>query len=73
MYFEYAKKIFQNKTLLMLALAFLLILLVAGIWLMSLLLPLLGELLSIVEKNGIKGVIEAISPYLLKLWEGAGG
>jgi hypothetical protein len=72
MYFELAKKIFQNKTLLMLALAVLLILLITGIWLISLLIPLLGQLLSIVEKNGLKGAIEAISPYLLKLWEGAG-
>jgi len=72
MYFDFIKKIFQNKALLMLALAFLLILLVTGIWLISLLLPLLGQLLTIVEKNGIKGAIETISPYLLKLWEGAG-
>jgi hypothetical protein len=72
MYVEYAKKIFQNKTLFMLALAFLLILVVTGIWLISLVLPLLGQLLSTVEKNGIKGGLEAISPYLLKIWEGAG-
>jgi hypothetical protein len=72
MYLELAKRIFQNKTYLMLALAFLLIFFVVGIWLISLLLPLLGQLLSIVEKNGIKGAFEAISPYLLKLWEGAG-
>jgi hypothetical protein len=72
MYFEAAKKIFQNKTFLMIALACLLISLAVGIWLISLLMPLLGQLLSIVEKNGIKGIFEAISPYLLKLWEGAG-
>lgn len=76
MYFEFAKKIFRNKTLLIISLAFLLFLLVIGIWLISLLLPLLGQFISAVDsavdKNGIKGAIETISPYLLKLWEGAG-
>jgi hypothetical protein len=72
LYIEFAKKIFQNKTLLMLALTCLLIALAVGIWVISLLIPLLGQLLSIIEKQGIKGAIETISPYLLKLWEGAG-
>jgi hypothetical protein len=72
MYLELAKKIFQSKTLLVLLLAFLIISFVVAIWLISLVIPLLGQLLSIVEKNGIKGAVEAISPYLLKLWEGAG-
>jgi hypothetical protein len=72
LYIEYAKKILKNKTLLMIAIAVLLFVIVIGIWLISLLLPFLGQLLSVVEKNGIKGVIETISPYLLKLWEGAG-
>jgi hypothetical protein len=72
MYFELAKKIFQNRTLLMLAVVFLLIALAAGIWLITLLIPLLGQLFSIVEKTGIKGAVEKISPYLLKIWEGAG-
>jgi len=72
MYFEFAKRIFRNKTFLIIALAFLLILLVSGIWLISLLLPVFWKILSMVEKDGIKGAIEAISPYLLKLWEGAG-
>lgn len=72
MYLEYAKRILKNKTLLMVALAVLVILIIIGIWLISLTLPLLGQLLTVIEKNGIKGIIEAISPYLLKLWEGAG-
>jgi len=71
-YIEYAKKIFKNKTFLIIALLLLLFIVVIGIWLISLLIPLLGQLLSQVEKNGIKGGVEAISPYLLKLWEGAG-
>jgi hypothetical protein len=72
MYYEYAKRILKNKTLLMVVLAFLLIILITGIWLISLLIPFLGQLLATVEKNGIKGAIETISPYLLKLWEGSG-
>lgn len=71
-YFELAKKIFKNKTFLLLALALLLIVLAIAIWLISLLIPLLGQLLTIIEKNGIKGFVETISPYLLKLWEGTG-
>ncbi|MDP2854281.1 MAG: hypothetical protein Q8O28_08560 [Smithellaceae bacterium] len=71
-YFALAKKIFKNKTFLLLALALLLIALAVGIWLISLLIPFLGQLLTNIEKNGLKGIIEAISPYLLKLWEGAG-
>lgn len=71
-YFELAKRIFKNKTFLVLALALLLIVLAIGIWLISLLIPFLGQLLTAIEKNGLKGIIEAISPYLLKLWEGAG-
>lgn len=72
MYLEYAKRIFKNKTFLMIALAIFLIILIVGIWLISLVLPLLGQLLSLVEKNGIRSAFEAISPYLLKLWEGSG-
>lgn len=72
MYLDLAKRIFQNKTWLMLALIFLFVVIAVGIWLISLLIPLLGQLLAITEKNGIKGAVNAISPYLLKLWEGAG-
>lgn len=72
MYFEIVKKIFHNKTFLLVAVMLLLVLLAVGIWLISLLIPFLGQLLTIVEKNGIKGAVETISPYLLKLWEGAG-
>jgi hypothetical protein len=72
MYLDWAKRIFQNKTWLMLALILLFFAVAVGIWLLSLLMPFLGQLLSVAEKNGIKGAVEAISPYLLKLWEGAG-
>ena len=67
-----AIKIFKNKTFLLLALALLLIVLAVGIWLIALLMPFLGQLLTVIKKNGLKGIIEAVSPYLLKLWEGAG-
>lgn len=71
MYFELARRILKNKTFLMLAVVFFLFILLAVIWLASLIVPLLGQFLSIAEKHGIKGAIEAMSPYLLKLWEGA--
>jgi hypothetical protein len=72
MYLDWAKRIFQNKTWLMLAVIILCGAVAVGIWLLSLLIPFLGQLLAIAEKNGIKGAVNAISPYLLKLWEGAG-
>ena len=72
MYLDLAKRIFQNKSWLVLALILLFIVLAVGIWLLSLLIPFLGQLLSVAEKNGIKGAVEVISPYLLKLWDGAG-
>lgn len=72
LFFEYAKRILKKKTLLMVSLAFLVIVLITGIWLISLLIPFLGQLLATVEKNGIKGVVDTISPYLLKIWEGSG-
>lgn len=31
-----------------------------------------GQLSAIAEKNGLKGAVEATSPYLWKLWGGAG-
>jgi uncharacterized protein YacL len=54
------------------ALALLLMVLAVGIWLIAMLIPFLGQLLTVIENNGLKGIIEAISTYLLKLWEGAG-
>jgi hypothetical protein len=72
MYLDLAKSIFENKTLLFIAIVVLCIIVVIGIWLISLLVPLLGQVLSLVEKQGLKGAFEVISPYLMKLWEGAG-
>jgi hypothetical protein len=71
-YFELAKRIFKNKIFLFMALALLLMVLAVGIWLIAMLIPFLGQLLTVIENNGLKGIIEAISTYLLKLWEGAG-
>jgi hypothetical protein len=72
MYLDYARKILRNKKLLFfLIIAALLALIIAiliGIWLLSLVGPALGLL----EKNGIKGIVDALMPFLQKLWEGSG-
>jgi hypothetical protein len=72
MYLNYARKILRNKKLLaFLIIAAILALIIAiliGIWLLSLVGPALGLL----EKNGIKGIVDALMPFLQKLWEGSG-
>lgn len=72
LFFDIARRIFRNKTIMMTVLGLLLILFILGIWLISLVLPLLGQLFAVIEKEGLKGVLETVMPYLLKLWEGAG-
>lgn len=72
LFFDLAKKIFKNKAIMMVVLGILLLFFIMGVWLISLTLPLLGQLFAIIQKEGIKGILETIMPYLLKLWEGAG-
>jgi hypothetical protein len=67
-----AQKLLRNKAILAGIVLAILIIGAVGIWLIVTLLPYLGQVNSMVEKQGIKGIIEAITPFLQKIWEGAG-
>jgi hypothetical protein len=43
-----------------------------GIWLIITLLPYLGQVISMAKKQGLKGILETITPFLQKIWEGTG-
>ena len=69
-------KLFQNKRLLLLAIiAFLtisVIVLVVADWLLVMLIKMCGPLLSDIEKNGLKGVIDALTKIVTGIWQGSG-
>jgi hypothetical protein len=67
-----AQKLLQNKAVLAGIVLTILIVGVVAIWLIVTLLPYLGQIISMVEKQGIKGILEAITPLLQKIWEGTG-
>lgn len=72
MLFCYGKKLLSNKKLLGIVVAVVFVALalaiMAGIWLLSQLGPVLGY----VEKTGLKGAVDALLPIIQKLWEGLG-
>jgi hypothetical protein len=66
------EKVLHNKVLLA---AFVFIILAIGsigVWIIMKILPSLGDIMSIAEKQGIKGIMEVITPFLQKITEGAG-
>jgi hypothetical protein len=67
-----AERLFRSKALIAAAVLIFLTLGAIGIWLLITLLPFLGQLLSILEKQGIKGILDAIAPFLKTIWEGSG-
>lgn len=69
---DLAKKLLRNKAILAGIVLAILIVGALGIWLIVALLPYLGQVISMVEKQGIKGIIETITPFLQKIWEGTG-
>ena len=69
---DLAKKLLRNKAILAGIVLTILMIGAAGIWLIVTLFPYLGQVISIADKQGIKGIIETITPFLQKLWEGAG-
>ena len=66
-----AQKLLRNKAILAGIVLTILIIGAAGIWLIVTLLPYLGQVISVAEKQGIKGILETIAPVLQKIWEGA--
>jgi hypothetical protein len=69
---DLAQKILRNKAILTGIVVTILIIGAVGIWLIVTLLPYLGQAVSMVEKQGIKGILDAITPFLQKIWEGSG-
>ncbi|MEI8355461.1 MAG: hypothetical protein WCG31_05145 [Deltaproteobacteria bacterium] len=47
------------------------VLVVAG-WLLVMLVKMCGPLLSDIEKNGLKGVIDALTKIVTGIWQGSG-
>lgn len=43
-----------------------------GVWLVVALIKLCGPLISDMEKNGLKGVVDAVSKIVTRIWEGSG-
>jgi hypothetical protein len=67
-----AKKILRNKVLLIGVGLLVVIICAFAIWLISAILPYLGQIPAMFEKQGIKGVVDMIMPFLQKIWEGTG-
>jgi hypothetical protein len=67
-----AQKLLRNKAILAGIVLTILIIVAVGIWLIVALLPYLGQVISMAEKQGLKGILETITPFLQKIWEGAG-
>jgi hypothetical protein len=73
---ELSGKIFQNRRLALLALIVLLtvvaVFLIIGVWLVVTLVNLCGPLISDIEKNGLKGVVDTALKIITRIWEGSG-
>jgi hypothetical protein len=71
-----AQKFLRNKAILAGIVITILIIGAVGIWLIVTLLPYLGQAIpmagKLMEQQGIKGILETITPLLQKIWEGAG-
>jgi hypothetical protein len=67
-----AQKLLRNKAIFAGIVLTILVIVAVGIWLIVTLLPFLGQIISMAEKQGIKGILETITPFLQKIWEGAG-
>jgi hypothetical protein len=69
---DLARKLLRNKAILAGIVLMILIIVAVGIWLIVTLLPYLGQVISMADTQGIKGILETITPFLQKIWEGVG-
>jgi hypothetical protein len=69
---DLVKKLLRNKAILAGIVLTIMIIGAVGIWLIVTILLYLGQVISIADKQGIKGIMETITPFLQKIWEGAG-
>jgi hypothetical protein len=69
-----AQKLLRNKAILAGIVLAILLIGAAGIWLIVTLLPYFGQVVSKAAdtQGGIKGILETITPFLQKIWEGSG-
>ncbi len=73
---ELSGKLIQNRRLVLPAIIALLavavVFLVCAAWLVVILIKLCGPLISDIEKNGLKGIVDTVSKILTRIWEGSG-
>jgi hypothetical protein len=67
-----AQKILRNKVLLAAIVFIMLVIGAVGVWIIVKMLPYLGQVVSMAEKQGITGILEMITPILQKIGEGTG-
>jgi hypothetical protein len=67
-----AQTLLRHKTLLAGIVIISLIVCVVGIWVIINMLPYLSQILGLVEKQDIKGVLDTIAPFLQKILGGEG-
>lgn len=67
-----AQKLLRHKVLLAVVVIIFLIVCAVGIWLIIKMLPYLSQILGMVEKQDIKGVLDTITPFLQKILGGEG-
>ena len=66
------EKLKNNKMLLLVLIIAIVIAVIIGIAVIMMLVPVIINLLDIVQKDGIKGILEMAGPLLERLWSGTG-
>jgi hypothetical protein len=66
------RKMLRNRFLLIFASFLILVFISVTIWLLIILIPLIGQFITIVEKQGLKGIVEMAASFLKMIWEGSG-
>jgi hypothetical protein len=65
-------RVLQNKQLLIVLSIAAIILLIGFVAAIIMAMPILYQMFALLEKNGIKGIIDSALPIINKLWEGSG-
>jgi len=69
---DLVKKLLRNKAILAGIVLTILIIGAVGIWLIAAILPYLGQVISMADAQGMKGILEGITSFLQKILEGSG-
>ncbi len=70
--FYAVSKISQSRRLMTVLILSCLTLVALGVLLLFILTPYVFQFISLIEKQGIKGILDAIAPVLKLIWEGSG-